>query len=254
MAKNPYVAKVRELDEKHPGLRRHLNRLIGAGKGVHWISGFIHHHYSVRLKEDFIARYANFRNIFADGLADDAPTEEVSETPDSPPANSEAKSVGGAGSDRHTGKDAKATSSRSVLPTPEVVTKAEIIRVLKIKVARMLQRAAADPNSDAAQLMSILLLNEIANEKLGFKEKDFGKLVEAERKYTELANKLECERIRRKQIENKLRNQKTRLTETMQNVKDASAQGKALNHQEIFKQISAVIGVGQPQMERVRPL
>jgi hypothetical protein len=246
VAANAYREKVGQLDEKHPGLRAELDKFIDQGKNAHWISAFIRKWYEVRLEEDFIVQYANYHNIFAEGDEVQVPMEETAHSAASPSAgagDNESSPAQNAASRPRGRKSAMAKGQNS---EPREVTKSDIIKALKRKVAWMLRRVVADPDSEATEYVRILLLNEMANERLGYSEADFGKLVEAERKQADLAKSLRRERFDRQQIQREWKAEKGKLRKTMQNLEDATAQGMALDHQEIFKQISAVIGVGQP--------
>lgn len=146
------------------------------------------------------------------------------------------------------GRKPKAGSKNS--ERKKELTKADTIAGLKVKVADMLDRAKADPSSDATAIIRILLLNEMTNEKLGFREEAYSKQVEAERKQAELQNRFEHERFLRLQEARKWRGLPEKLGGMAM---EAEARGESLSHEEIFKQISAVIGVGQPQIELVNP-
>lgn len=244
MAESTLTRKIRELNQKHPGLRANLNAAIRKGKRAHWISSHLHHVYGVRLKEDFIVRYANYRNAFADGEADDAPVEAVVPSAESPAAAESPSSSAQAGSPTQRG--GKGKKSQDEGPEATEVTKGMIIHALKRKVAQMLHKAEADPDSDASVFVRAHVLNGLASEELGYEEAAFLRLVEAERKQADLAKMLEHEKFERKAIMKRWQNERRQLRQTMQTARDATKRGLALNHEEIFRQVSAVIGVGQP--------
>jgi hypothetical protein len=112
-------------------------------------------------------------------------------------------------------------------------TRVKVMATIMDKVEQSLGEAAADPSSEAGQLVRSLVLTEMVSAD--------ARLQDAKRLYEETR--------RRQEAENKVRN----VQEIAAKAQQAGGEQKPFNYDRALKQISAVIGVGQPLAEYDAP-
>lgn len=147
----------------------------------------------------------------------------------------------------------------------------KVVLTLKDKANKMFEEAAEDPDSEANQLVRILLLNQLANMEPASYQKDPRLVVteerhrgvEAERKAeidkhtvallkqraTKLEEDIKLAQTRTKELENKIQVQEHRLAEAerlAQNAKAAAEHGAPLDPLAVYTKIARIIGLQSP--------
>ena len=138
------------------------------------------------------------------------------------------------------------------------MARAEIVEAGWEKVREGLEKAKADPSSDAYAMLEILCVNEFINAKMKIREYDAVELFRARNQGKELAlkaahlerqNELIEAKTEKLRLENRALKHKLVLVkkETLQARK---AKGKPFNYDRALNQISAVIGLRGEEMFR----
>ena len=138
--------------------------------------------------------------------------------------------------------------------TPETVTLQDIFHVVKIKVVQLMEDSLKDPTSDATKIVEALLLQQMTNEAMGFKEGDLKTVVELQRRNKEMEQDHKIRLIKSSQEERRLKLQSEKYRRARRIAKEEQKTrraGKPWNPTEAFDRISAVIGLGTGLKERV---
>ena len=267
MAKASYIARVLRLDKEHPGLRRSLDDLLAnEPKHQHTIACRINQQYNADIADEEVVGYAQERGGRMRIKIDLSRAQSAEPGLGDPPQGDEAVVL-----------NPEAGAVQNALDSPQAAHQA-IVSWAQQYVAEIFLAAKVDPNTTAAKMMHILLLSGLVNSKKNVEEVETEKLLsetarreDAELKLKRLsterfnaetrrvladqqADKLKFE-VKRLQAQTKAitSDLKERLDAIRERAERAKDHGRPFDYDRALKQISAVIGVGRPLVERVAP-
>jgi hypothetical protein len=115
-----------------------------------------------------------------------------------------------------------------------------IIGVFQQKVGKMVDAAAKDPESDAGEMVRILVLNKLLGMHKAIGQEPVGDLLKEERARADLM-------LKNKKLKRELRATKDQVRDTQKAIEEARRKNKPLTDSEIYNRIATAVGLRAPK-------